>query len=352
MLSDVSARLIGALVTGYVGFRLGETIAEDRTGFTELAWRIAPPIGLFLLAAAVTPVVVRLTWSFLQRQVGATRPETIVLGTAGLFAGLVVAALLSFPLGPLPTPFGDITPFIATVALAAAGVAFFAGREAEVMEFLSRYAPVLQSRLAPPLPPGNEHILDTSAIIDGRIAEICETGFVDGSLVVPGFVLDELRHIADATDEVRRSRGRRGLEILTRMQREGRLPLTVVADDGGAGEVDARLVRMALERHAPIITNDFNLDRVAQLQGVRVLNVNRLGGALKSTIAPGEGMHVRVVQEGREADQGVAFLDDGTMIVVENGKRYLNESIEIVVTRILQTAAGRLVFAQPRASAE
>jgi uncharacterized protein YacL len=168
--------------------------------------------------------------------------------------------------------------------------------------------------------------------------------------VVPGFVLDELRHIADSGDELRRVRGRRGLDVLTQMQHEGLLALRILQDDGGSNgaEVDARLVRLALERKSSIVTNDFNLDRIAQLQGVRVLNVNRLAGAVKSVVAPGEELTLRVVQEGKEAGQGVGYLDDGTMVVVENGRRFINDSADIVVTRVLQTVAGRMVFAQPK----
>ena len=197
---------------------------------------------------------------------------------------------------------------------------------------------------------GDPHIVvDTSAIIDGRIAEIVETGFIYGTLVVPRFVLDELQHIADSSDTLRRNRGRRGLEILARMQKEPGTPVEIVEDAVPTEtEVDAKLVALALVRSRVILTNDFNLNRVAELQGVRVMNINSLANAVKPAVLPGEELRVRVIQEGKEAGQGVGFLDDGTMIVVEGGARHIDKDLDVAVTRVLQTVAGRMIFAQPR----
>ena len=192
-------------------------------------------------------------------------------------------------------------------------------------------------------------LLDTSAIIDGRIADVSQTGFITGTLVIPRFVLDELRHVADSTDSLRRSRGRRGLEVLTRLRKEAIVPIQVLDVDGMDGtEVDGNLVKLAKRLGAPIVTTDFNLNRVAGIQGIAVLNVNDLANALKPVVLPGEELEVRVIQEGKEVGQGVGFLDDGTMVVVEGGRRYLNVLLEVMVTRVLQTAAGRLIFAQPK----
>jgi uncharacterized protein YacL len=197
---------------------------------------------------------------------------------------------------------------------------------------------------------GDPHIVvDTSAIIDGRIAEIVESGFIYGTLVVPKFVLEELQHIADSSDTLRRNRGRRGLEILARMQKESPTPIEIVDDDPKEiSEVDAKLVALARARSKAILTNDFNLNRVAELQGIRVLNINSLANAVKPAVLPGEELRVRVIQEGKEAGQGVGFLDDGTMIVVEGGVRYIDKDLDVAVTRVLQTVAGRMIFAQPR----
>jgi uncharacterized protein YacL len=192
-------------------------------------------------------------------------------------------------------------------------------------------------------------VVDTSAIIDGRIAEIVESGFIYGTLVIPRFVLDELQHIADSSDALRRNRGRRGLEILNRMQKEPATPVEIVEDDvPDVTEVDAKLVALARARSRVILTNDFNLNRVAELQGVRVMNINSLANAVKPAVLPGEEIRVRVIQEGKEAGQGVGFLDDGTMIVVEGGARHIDRDLDVAVTRVLQTVAGRMIFAQPR----
>jgi uncharacterized protein YacL len=197
---------------------------------------------------------------------------------------------------------------------------------------------------------GDPHIVvDTSAIIDGRIAEIAESGFIYGTLVVPQFVLDELQHIADSADTLRRNRGRRGLEILARMQKDSPTPVEIVTDDfPDINEVDAKLVALAKRRSGAILTNDFNLNRVAELQGLRVLNINSLANAVKPAVLPGEELRVRVIQEGKELGQGVGFLDDGTMIVVEGGARFIDKDLDVAVTRVLQTVAGRMIFAQPR----
>ena len=197
---------------------------------------------------------------------------------------------------------------------------------------------------------GDPHIVvDTSAIIDGRIAEIVESGFIYGTLVVPRFVLEELQHIADSSDTLRRNRGRRGLEILNRMQKDASTPVEIVEDEvPEIPEVDAKLVALARERSRVVLTNDFNLNRVAELQGVRVMNINSLANAVKPAVLPGEELRVRVIQEGKESGQGVGFLDDGTMIVVEGGARHIDKDLDVSVTRVLQTVAGRMIFAQPR----
>ena len=216
---------------------------------------------------------------------------------------------------------------------------------AEAVGFLRPPAEAAESRLA-----GEPHIIvDTSAIIDGRIAEIVESGFIYGTLVVPRFVLDELQHIADSSDTLRRNRGRRGLEILSRMQKDPGTPVEIIEDDvPDVAEVDGKLVALARARSRVILTNDYNLNRVAELQGVRVMNINSLANAVKPAVLPGEELRVRVIQEGKEAGQGVGFLDDGTMIVVEGGARHIDHDVDVSVTRVLQTVAGRMIFAQPR----
>lgn len=190
-------------------------------------------------------------------------------------------------------------------------------------------------------------LLDTSVIIDGRIAEICDTGIIEGEIIVPSFVLRELQHIADSSDGLRRNRGRRGLDILKGMQDKKSVPITVVSTDyKDVDEVDAKLILMASELGGVVVTNDYNLNKVAAVRKVPVFNINELANALKPIAMPGEEMSVFVVKEGKEAGQGIGYMDDGTMIVIENGRRLVGETVDVTVTSVLQTSAGRMIFAR------
>ena len=297
-------------------------------GFLVAPWFFLAPLRLF------------------QRWVEQLEPIQLILGTIGLVAGLLVSALLMPVWLTLPDIGGAIAPFVVSVILGMLGVAAMLSREEEFAQFLSRYVPVSgkgAARLARYI------VLDTSAIIDGRVADIAQTGFIMGTLVIPRFVLEELRYIADSPDALRRNRGRRGLDVLSRLQKESLAPIQVSdVDFPDARDVDTKLVRLAKNLSCPIMTNDFNLNRVAELEGVRILNMNSLANAVKVVVLPGEDMAVRIIQEGKEIGQGVAFLDDGTMVVVEGGRRHLNEDLEVTVTRVLQTVAGRMIFAQPK----
>ena len=196
-------------------------------------------------------------------------------------------------------------------------------------------------------------ILDTSVIIDGRIADICKTGFIEGPLIIPAFVLEELRHIADSSDALKRNRGRRGLDILNRIQKELDINVEIVEKDfEELTEVDTKLLKLAQYMNGKVITNDYNLNKVAEFQRVPVLNINELANAVKPVVLPGEEMIVQVIKDGKEFGQGVAYLDDGTMIVVDGGKRYIGDTIEVVVTSVLQTAAGRMIFVKPKSAAD
>ncbi|TFE23849.1 PIN/TRAM domain-containing protein [Cohnella luojiensis] len=195
-----------------------------------------------------------------------------------------------------------------------------------------------------------EHkILDTSVIIDGRIADICKTGFIEGTLVIPEFVLEELQHIADSSDLLKRNRGRRGLDILNKIQKELDVRVLIYEDaNEEPGEVDSKLVKLAKAMQGKVVTNDFNLNKVCELQGVSVLNINDLANAVKPVVLPGEEIVVQVIKDGKEHGQGVAYLDDGTMIVVEGGRDYIGTTMEVLVTSVLQTSAGRMIFAKPK----
>ncbi len=278
----------------------------------------------------------------------------ILLGGFGLVAALVAASLLSTVLDNLPGAAGHFAPIGVAILLAPIGIGVALGRRAEVERFVNtvrgRAESVTLSR--PPAP--SEVILDTSAIIDGRIAEVASSGFILANVVVPRFVLDELRRVADSSDSLRRGRGRAGLELLTRLQSDAAVGAEVV-DDGSTesdGDVDARLVRMAVERGAALALTDSNLARVAELEGVRTLNLNVLANAVKTNVLPGEPLTVEVIERGRGEDQGVGYLADGTMVVVEEGADVIGEMRSLVVKRVIQTQAGRMVFAQLAAEEE
>ncbi len=272
------------------------------------------------------------------------RTATLVSGALGLVAGLVVAVLISIPLSNLEGWMSWGIPFSVSGALGLLGLLIGVARSSDIPG-------VFQSGGSKEHTGGSGQILvDTSAIIDGRIADLGLTGFIQGTLVIPSFVLDELRHIADSADSMRRTRGRRGLEVLGKLRKETSIPIQVldVALSPGT-DVDGQLVKMAKSMDSPIMTTDFNLNRVADVQGIQVLNVNELANALRPAVLPGEDLTVNIVQEGKEMGQGVAFMDDGTMVVVEGGRRYINSLQDVTVTRVLQTAAGRIIFANPKA---
>jgi uncharacterized protein YacL len=265
----------------------------------------------------------------------------------GLVIGLVVAALVSFPLALLPAPLGQLLPFVAAIALSYLGVAIFVARQNDIMNLMRSRFPAA-SENGEERGGGHRVLLDTSVIIDGRIADIAHTGFVAGPMLVPSFVLVELQHIADSSDGLRRQRGRRGLDILNRLQKDSSVPIRITdLDVEGVRDVDDKLVILAKQLRCPIVTNDYNLNRVAELQGVTVLNINELANAVKAVFLPGEAFEVQVIQEGKESGQGVGYLDDGTMVVVENGRDLIDETVPVQVTKVLQTAAGRMIFARP-----
>jgi uncharacterized protein YacL len=312
------------------------------------AWVVAWTVVGF----AVLPYLSVVPAGWLIRQVEALSTAEFVTAVAGLLLGLLMGLLLGLPLSQLAPPFGTWLPLGVSIFLGLGMVGLTVAKRrdlllaAEAVGFIRRPSSAESSG---PTRGEPRIVVDTSAIIDGRIAEIVESGFIYGTLVIPRFVLDELQHIADSSDALRRNRGRRGLEILNRMQKEPGTPVEIVEDDvPDVTEVDAKLVALARARSRVILTNDFNLNRVAELQGVRVMNINSLANAVKPAVLPGEEIRVRVIQEGKEAGQGVGFLDDGTMIVVEGGARHIDRDLDVAVTRVLQTVAGRMIFAQPR----
>jgi uncharacterized protein YacL len=263
-------------------------------------------------------------------------------GVVGMIVGLLIAFLLAYGLNFVSSIMEkqQVVPWIyalLTGTMAYLGL-LIGSKKIEEFSFFG---------LGQPKDSGDYRILDTSVIIDGRIADISDTGFLQGNLIVPRFVLDELQYIADSSDSMKRSRGRRGLDILNRMQRSVGVNIEISDQDFPKLKgVDAKLVALAKKINAKIVTNDFNLNKVAELQGIRILNVNELANALKPVVLPGETMTVKIIKEGKETGQGVAYLDDGTMIVVDNAQKHQGSNVEVLVTSVLQTTAGRMIFSE------
>ncbi|MEK5478110.1 PIN/TRAM domain-containing protein [Paenibacillus sp. FSL R5-0407] len=297
----------------------------------------------FSLAADVVSVKVR-QWITALTQIPM---KDLAAGAAGLTAGL----LLSLMVYPVLSWFGTLEGFAQfAISMLLGYMGLYVGLEKKE-ELSSLWIsgkwgsgnPEEERRL-------EEHkILDTSVIIDGRIADICKTGFIEGTIVIPEFVLEELQHIADSSDLLKRNRGRRGLDILNKIQKE--LDVKVMIYEGDfeeISEVDSKLVKLAKVLQGKVVTNDFNLNKVCELQGVSVLNINDLANAVKPVVLPGEEIMVQVIKDGKEHGQGVAYLDDGTMIVVEGGRDFIGTITEVLVTSVLQTSAGRMIFAKPK----
>ncbi len=274
----------------------------------------------------------------------------IIVGSVGLIIGLIIAYLISTIIISIAYV-GTILSVIVYIFLGYLGVSIATKKTNDLINL-----PNIFKRISTKDKDANKEIteskpkiLDTSVIIDGRIADVCKTGFVEGPLIIPEFVLEELRHIADSSDSLKRNRGRRGLDILNKIQKELEIEVKITDKDfDEIAEVDSKLVRLGQVMSGKIITNDFNLNKVSELQGVPVLNINELANAVKPVVLPGEEMVVQVIKEGKEMNQGVAYLDDGTMIVVDGGKKHIGETMDVMVTSVLQTAAGRLIFAKPK----
>ncbi len=346
MSAEFFLRIVFMIVFGIAGGIWGHNLAQYNP--TEV---VRYTIGVALVGALtgliLTPYFTTRPARALRRLLGRVAAETLFAGLIGLVVGLLTAALLAFPLSLLPDPFGSILPFIGVIVFAYFGVSLFVMRQGDLMSLFSSLGGHSNgSGSGSSWTNLNRTILlDTSVIIDGRVADIAKTGFLPGTLLIPRFVLNELQYIADSPDGLRRQRGRRGMEVLAELQK---LPNILVRvsdiDVEGMREVDDKLVVLGKQLKSPVLTNDYNLNRIAELQGVTVLNINELANAVKSVVLPGEVMNINIFQEGKEMGQGVGYMDDGTMVVVENGKDYIGEYMNVHVTKVLQTAAGRMIF--------
>lgn len=276
----------------------------------------------------------------------------IIFGSVGLVFGLVIAFLIGYALNAIEVPIlNTVAPIVLTLIFGYLGFQVGFKKRDELLSLISsKKKKSSEEELEPEAAPKKSlKILDTSVIIDGRIADICQTGFLEGTIVIPQFVLEELQHIADSSDVLKRNRGRRGLDILNRIQKELSINVEIYEGDfEEIQEVDSKLVKLAKLTNGVVVTNDFNLNKVCELQKVAVLNINDLANAVKPVVLPGEEMKVQVIKDGKEQNQGIAYLDDGTMIVVEEGRNYIGKHIDVLVTSVLQTSAGRMIFAKPK----
>jgi uncharacterized protein YacL len=358
MSPDFIIRLVGMIIFSVIGVAWGTSIGRmaniSPTPNTLNVEQYAVTIGLVgaLVGIILTPFITTRPMRAIRSILTRVSAQTLFSSLLGLIVGLLFAALLAFPMSLLPNPLGEVLPFVGVIVFGYLGVAIFAMRQNDLFSVVSSIAgksqPASGDSQGGKLADNRSILLDTSVIIDGRIADIARTGFLPGSLLIPRFVLNELQYIADSPDNLRRQRGRRGMEVLSQLQKEPLIPVRLSdIDVEGVREVDDKLIILARQLRCPILTNDYNLNRIAELQGVTILNVNELANAVKSVLLPGEPLFVRVIQEGKELNQGVGYMDDGTMVVVENGRDYMNQEVAVMVTKVLQTTAGRMIFARP-----
>lgn len=352
MSSEFFFRIVGAIAGSIGGGFLGNWTAQFLRVPPEAYVIVFVLLG-FLVGLILTPFVTIRPLRHVSRRLAQMPAERLLAIVLGLFIGLVAAALLSLPLALLGSPFRQILPLVTAGVLCYLSVVILVSRQNDLKTFFRGIRVPMayaggESDGAEPTATEHFILLDTSVIIDGRIADISKTGFIRGTLLIPNFILSELQHIADSADPLRRGRGRLGLEVLTQLQNEAPIPTQITdMDVSEVRDADSKLVALARHLHSPIMTNDYNLNRVAELQGVAVLNINDLANAVKITSLPGEELKVKIIQEGRESDQGVGFLEDGTMVVVEDGRSLINKTLNVTVTKVLQTSAGRMIFAKP-----
>lgn len=284
--------------------------------------------------------------------------QELIFGSLGILIGLIIAAFIGAPFSGIFTgihpAIGPIIFVLLELIAAIIGAEIFIKKKDDISSTLSIFKKNNlrekdKEKKNRSITKSSAKVLDTSVIIDGRIFDLCKTGFIEGTLVIPSFVLDELRHISDSSDSLKRNRGRRGLDILNKIQKELEVETEIWEGDfKEIAEVDSKLLKLAQKLGGKVITNDFNLNKVAEFQGVPVLNINDLANAIKPVVLPGEEMKIVVIKDGKESSQGIGYLDDGTMIVVEGGKKFIGEEIFIIVTSVLQTSAGRMIFAKPK----
>lgn len=350
------ARALGAIlgvVVGvfYAGFVITNSpgLFDNNQAVTAIVLACSGIVGAAALALAA-PMLTLEPYLLLESLLDEAPPGQILGAVAGVVVGLVIAALVAALLGPLPFYIGTVISLALAAALVHAGLRVATRRHTAFADLVrSRSAgPAVPPPSAPDTQPtdGPAVVVDTSALIDGRIVDVAKAGFVPGRLLIPGFVLEELQRVADSGDPMRRARGKRGLTVLEELQRRQEVVCEVVdLNFPDVAEVDSRLIKLAVERSAALLTGDHNLNRIARIAGVRVLNLNDLANALKPILAAGEEISIAIVREGKELQQGVGYLDDGTMVVVEHGRDHLGDTVRATVSSVLQTTSGRMIFA-------
>lgn len=347
MSADTISRLIGMVVFTIVGARFGSVLAVSQSirFDRDTSALLFGLVGL-LIGVIITPWITTRPVRFLRNLINEEPIEKVLMSLIGLLMGLFVALLMAYPLSLLGQPVGDIAPAVMSIVGGYLGLTMFNVRSKEIVDaFNSRFSRV-GARSASSAT--RNLIVDTSALIDGRIVDVAETGFMGGVLIIPRFVLNELHNVADSSDPIRRGRGRRGLNMLNKLQRSDEVAVRIVEEDfEDIADVDNKLVALSLSMNASLITNDYNLGQVADAQGVSVLNVNLLSNAVRAIYIPGEQFAIRIFQEGTDPDQGVGYLEDGTMVVVEHGKRYMDRTITVEVTKLINRNTGRMIFAKP-----
>ncbi|AGK99246.1 PIN/TRAM domain-containing protein [Clostridium pasteurianum] len=350
--------LIG-LVLGYI---LGEGLLETRyfnimitkSGVIQtVLFLILCTLLLGLIFFLISPWIVKgitKAMEYFENNIQKVPISEIVFGTAGAMVGLFISAMF-VSLFPRMSILWTFIEVIICLIIAAFGADIAIKKREEIVLFFSnaKKVSINKEKKNKAVLKSGAKVLDTSVIIDGRIFDICQTGFVEGTLIIPNFVLQELRHIADSSDGLKRNRGRRGLDILNKIQKELNVDVQIYEKDfPDIEEVDSKLLKLAQIMNGKVVTNDYNLNKVAEFQGVPVLNINELANAVKPVVLPGEEMIITIMKDGKESGQGIAYLDDGTMIVVEGGRKHIGETLNVAVTSVLQTAAGRMIFAKQK----
>lgn len=347
---DFASRIVGMVIFALVGARLGVDTA-DALGLSELATSFIFALVGILFGLVMTPWITVRPVRILSRAVNEIPMEVVFTAVIGLLGGLLIAVLLAYPLSLLPPPFGALLPPLASVLFGYLGMMMLTLRSREAWTFMADWLGLGRNRPFATAGADREILVDSSVLIDGRIVDIARTGFIGGTLVVPRFVISELHRVADSADTQRRNRGRRGLDKLRELQTTPAIPFRITEDDvEDVAEVDDKLIALAVRSNTPILTIDYPMNRVAGAQGVSVLNINQLANAVRSAYIPGESFPIHIIQEGKEVNQGVGYLEDGTMVIVENGKSLMDRTTYVVVTKLINKDTGRIIFATPDAS--